>query len=80
MKTKILNSYGREYVRYLLNGIDRSHCYPPILKYIEAVEIELSGSWEISPEDINKLRQIFYRTNGNTPPKQEECDPFIELV
>jgi predicted ATPase len=74
-----LNSYGREYVYYLLSEINLKHCYPSVLKYIKSMKTEVQETGNTTEKDVLKLRQIFYRTNNDTPPKTPEYHLFEEM-
>ena len=71
-----LNSYGRSYVNYLVDGIDRSKCYPSVKRYVEEVEREVFEKGRSTEADIFKLRQIYFRTNDDTPPADPEYRLF----
>lgn len=74
---KTLSAYGRQYVIYLLNGIARDRCYQGVLQYLDAVESEIESKGTLTEEDVFKLRQIFFRTNNDTPPKKPEYHLFL---
>ena len=76
---KTLNSYGRGYVKYLFSGIDLKNCYPSVIKYIDSMKIELQETGNTTEQDVLKLRQIYYRTNGDSPPANPDYHLFEEM-
>ena len=77
---KTLNSYGREYLNYILSGIDQKRCYPSVLKYLDSVKTEFLETGNTTDEDLLKLKQIFYRTNNDTPPLSPAYHPFEKKI
>jgi hypothetical protein len=77
---KNLNSYGRKYLEYLLSEINNKKCFPSVLKYLEAVERELEETGTSTEQDVLKLQQICFRTNGDSPPASPDYHLFEEAA